>query len=211
MKVVLRVGGIVMDSKLLRVCAAVMLTTSVGDVLCQGANSMEIDGNASKKRKIEIDGWEDSVSANVSGQVQAVVKVRSGDKEKELKLFDVDGTESKEEDRTFDFEILVMGVGATIKVEGGNGMQPVHNGIWKVFPEGYGTVGQNKESFINVQLAMYNASGERVALDDNNSAKITGRDFREFWKIVLEPLPVNEDSVGKKYVGSLNVVVSANG
>ncbi|MBO7454070.1 MAG: hypothetical protein J6T91_01640 [Alphaproteobacteria bacterium] len=200
-----------MNIKLLKVCAAIMLIVGAGDVVCQGTNSMEVDGNASKKRKIEIDGWGDSVSANVSGQVQAVVKVRSGGKEKELKLFDVDGTESKEEDRTFDFEILVMGVGAAIKVEGGNGMQSVQNGIWNVFPEGYGTAGQNEKSSIQVQLVMYNASGERVELDNENSAKITGSNFKESWKIVLEPLPVKEDSVGKKYVGSLNVVVSANG
>lgn len=203
-----------MNSKLLKVCAAVMLIAGMGDVVCQGTNSMEVDGNASKKRKIaEMKGWKDSVSANVSGQIQAVVKVKTGDIAKELKLFDVDGTESEEKDRTFSFEILAVGVGATIKVKGENGMECLAEdgvGVWRVFSDKYGTAGQNEVSFIKVQLNMYNESNERVNLDENNSASINGGDFKETWKIVLEPLPFSEDSVGKKYVGSLNVEVSAN-
>lgn len=210
-----------MSGKLLKVCAAVMLITGAGDVVCQGTGDvMELESAPNqppKKRRIDVtgwndwEGWKDSVSTNVQGEIQAVVKVRSGESEKELKLFEVDGTETSEEDRTFKFEVLVLGTGGTVTVVGGNGMVYDRDGVWKIFPQGYRAVNQNEETFINVQLAMYNASDNRVELDSGNRARIAGGRSSETWKIVLEPLPVDVSSFGKKYVGSLNVVVASNG
>lgn len=210
-----------MSGRLLKVCAAVVLIAGAGDVMCQGTGDvMELESapnQSPKKRKIEVTGWNDwkgwrdSVSANVQGEIHAIVKVRSGENEKELKLFEVDGTETSEEDRTFKFEVLVLGTGGTVTVVGGSGMAYDNEGVWRIFPQGYGAANQSEESFINVQLSMYNASGNRVELDSRNSARVSGGNLSETWKIVLEPLPVSMNSFGKKYVGSLNVVVSANG
>ncbi len=220
-----------MSSKLLKVFVAVMLVAGAGEVLCQGDGaSMDMDATSSggwqqnsingsvqpsKKRKWEDDGWKDSVSAIVKCEVQAIVKVKSGENEKELNLFDVNGDMTHERERTFNFQVLSIGAGGTVSVTAGPGMMYTgQEGRWNIFAEESDNTIGNARPFVEAVLEMYDGNGDRVELDNNNSVSIGVSDEfdkEKSWKLILKPLPLRAGSVKGKYVGNLVVKVTSNG
>ena len=205
-----------MSGKLLKICTAVMLVTGMGDVVCQGgdgAMDLEAGPSYSVKRKAEDYGWRDSVSASVKCEVRAIVKVKSDEDSKELRLFNADGTTTDESERTFEFKILSVGTKGTVTVKGGNGMEYVEQGKWNIFAEGYASTGRGVP-YVTALLEMYDEFNNRVMLDDNNSASVDRRgnfSNEEKWKLILKPSPLNDKTESGTYRGNLNVTVSANG
>ena len=197
-----------MNSKLLKVCAAVMLIAGAGDVM-----SMDVTGNS----EIALsEGWNQETGSGVisktsqlkvSGLIEARLGVEGIDGTKvDINLLEKDGkTPTPEENRRFDFSVDTNGVNPKIKLEGIDGFEFVAG-------KGYYITSSDRTSKlqIDVILKKWTDSGyeDKLWEKGTNIYTIQKGEKNAKWRLVFDPLVEPEQEPGR-YIANVKVTIAS--
>ena len=202
------VKGSMMNSKLLKVCAMVMLIVGAGDVMSMDtAMIQKPKSSASEKvdQKPESYVMSESSQLNVSGLIEARLGVTGFDGTKgDINLLEKDGkTPTPEENRRFDFSVDTNGINPKIKLEGVDGFE---------FETGQGWFITSQEGTAKLQVDIALKKLEGSNYEDKcweGSASIYTIQHGEknaSWRLVFDPVVLPEQERGK-YIGSVKVTI----
>lgn len=187
--------GSAMNSKLLKVCAAVMLIAGagnvVGDPCLKGANEVYMD---------------------VSARVIAQVAIECGDEKKTLKLFDEKGEKARKEDRQFKFKVKNIATSSKIEVKSGkNTDYDEESGSWIIYNSKAVDGPQKKQDNNKIEFSLHlvGADGKERTGFDGKSYTFKEGDIEGDWSIEAQPSPLQETTEDGDYLGSLVIQVSA--
>lgn len=196
-----------MNGKLLKVCAAVMLIVGAGDAVCQGPGSN--GGATSGSAEARQDGWSDwgdSVSVNVTGKINAVVKVRCGDKSRDLVFYGDDGKKTSDEERKFPFQVRCLASGCNVKFKPTGGLK-FSNGRW--FING----GEKGKDVLPLSIVLEDPDGSKQDLKadtlDMTPKEETLPGDERTWQIFFDVDDISSKSPRGEFKGGLTIEILA--
>ena len=184
-----------MNSKLLKVCAAVMLIAGVGNA---GAEPCMKGSN--------------EISMDVSAKVVAQVAIMCDGEKKTLKLFDEKGEKAGKEDRTFKFTVKNVAASSKIVVKPGrNTSYDEGNASWIIYNSKASNDDQKKQDRNRVKFSLDLTGADGKVRDDFDGKSYTFKkeDTSGSWVIEANPSPLRGETEDGEYKGSLIVQVSA--
>lgn len=191
-----------MNIKLLKVCAAIMLIVGAGDVVCQGdeggSSSVETPQN-------EWSGWGDNVSVSVTGKIEAIVKVRCGNKEKKLVFFQSNGQKTSESERTFPFQVRCIASNCKVDFKPAGNLR-FDGGKWTI-------TNKDGDGVLPLKVKLKKAGKESEELKAN-TCDMTPEDGveigdEETWSIIFDVDNLSAKSPKGEFEGALTLEVSA--
>lgn len=200
------VKGSMMNSKLLKVCAMVMLIVGAGDVMSM--DMVETPSNSTSEGESQELGsnvMSKTSQLKVSGLIEARLGVTGFDGTKgDINLLEKDGkTPTPEENRRFDFSVDTNGINPKIKLEGVDGFE---------FETGQGWFITSQEGTAKLQVDIALKKLEGSNYEDKcweGSASIYTIQHGEknaSWRLVFDPVVLPEQERGK-YIGSVKVTI----
>lgn len=200
------VKGSMMNSKLLKVCAMVMLIVGAGDVMSM--DMVETPSNSTSEGESQELGsnvMSKTSQLKVSGLIEARLGVTGFDGTKgDINLLEKDGkTPTPEENRRFDFSVDTNGINPKIKLEGVDGFE---------FETGQGWFITSQEGTAKLQVDIALKKLEGSNYEDKcweGSASIYTIQHGEknaSWRLVFDPVVSPEQERGK-YIGSVKVTI----
>lgn len=200
------VKGSMMNSKLLKVCAMVMLIVGAGDVMSM--DMVETPRNSTSEGESQELGsnvMSKTSQLKVSGLIEARLGVEGFDGTKgDINLLEKDGkTPTPEENRRFDFSVDTNGINPKIKLEGVDGFEFETGQGWFI-------TSQEGTSKLQVDIALKKLEGSNY--EDKcweGSASIYTIQHGEknaSWRLVFDPVVSPEQERGR-YIGSVKVTI----
>ncbi len=203
---ILVVKGSIMNSKLLKICAAILMIAGAGNVV--GMDKGLTSNNHDVGKKEQSIPEEKSSELQVEGIVKAVLEVKFGEESKIIKLIEDDGkTMTDDKDRQFDFSVDTNCANPKIKLE------PVKQ---FEFEDGKGwslTDGTGKYK-LKVNIALQHNNGKEfddIAWDQSGSSHSIKKEDRRgntAWRLFFEPYLDKAQEPGI-YAGAVKVVIDA--
>lgn len=209
---VIVVKGSTMNSKLLKVCSAVMLIAGAGNVWSVGGDGgTHSQTNGGSSSPAEIGG----ATVGVSCKIKASVNVGFKGDNKEVELFDEDGSKKSTEERTYTFSIEKVATNLKLLFLPQSSMDFDSSGadgyMWKIKNE-------KSDDELSVKLTLISPLGKESVVMD------TSRTFEEEydhtadadegnckWKLRFDPQILTSKIKDGSYKGSLFIKVEAAG
>ncbi len=189
--------GSAMNSKLLKVCAAVMLIVGAGSVWSEST------GGESKTRGTFQSA---SNSVQLAAKVQAVMSVEWGDSTKKFNLYKDSGNVEDVDSRTFSFSTERVGVGYKLKFTGVDGLELVpgaeDNMAWTMKCT-------NSDSTIRLGLMLKGDGADKCAITSGEREFEAADEGIKKWEIVFQPQEQDSNTEIGTYEGRLKIEILA--
>lgn len=198
MNVVLRVGGNIMNGKLLKVCAAVMLIAGMGN-----ADAAPYGKKGDK-----------SLVVNMSTKIIAQVSMESPDGERKvLKFYNDNGSKADDKDREIEFKVRNVAASPEIIIEAGNNVI-YDNGGWYVLNSKAvsDSLKKNENYNLGFSLSLLGPDGKVRKLEGGKKYQVVKGDEDSdgrSWVLRVDPDDLTESIEDGEYRGSLKIRLEA--
>ena len=199
------VKGSIMNSKLLKVCAAVMLIAGTGDVMGNGG-SIEGAGGAKEDGR--------SVQIGMEAKVKAVLSIKSSDgNESSLQLYNDDGSKTEESKRTHKVKVDLIGDDYELRLSGvtlKKSEDSSDHRVW-VLPRNKEGENDTKKGELKVAISVTGPDDEERYIDDY-SMNFSEGDTSGEWSFLVDPPELKGKRIfGGNYSATLKIEVVPKG